>query len=281
MRSKLFGPQGFPVPVLGLGTWNMERDDRAAAIAALQRGIELGITHIDTAELYGYGQVETLVGEAIRGQRDRVFLVSKVMPKNASKDGTVAACERSLARLGTDHLDLFLLHWAGPHPIEEAIAGFEELVLAGKIRAFGVSNFDVHQMEEVFRVAGPGKLACNQVIYHLNERAIEHEIISWCEAHRVAVVAYSPFGSGRFPGPRSPGGHVLAEVAKEVRATPHQVALAFLTRHPSVFAIPKTSTPSRVEQIYDAAALELSEAQLRALDEAFPLGVKPGSLPTI
>lgn len=281
MRHQMFGPAQLRLPVMGLGTWNMERDDRDRVIAAIRRAIELGLCHLDTAELYGMGEVETLVGEAIRGQRDRVFLVSKVMPKNATRAGTIEACERSLRRLGTDHLDVYLLHWPGPHPLEETVAGFEALVQAGKIRAFGVSNFDVDDMEAVVRIAGPGKLACNQVLYHLKERAIEHAVIPWCEAHQVAVVAYSPYGSGDFPDPQSAGGQVLAGVAQALGATPHQVALAFLTRRSSVFAIPKTSRVERVQEIWEAGKLRLGAEHVMMLEAAFPLGPKPVGLPTI
>lgn len=281
MRRERFGPTETRLPVMGLGTWNMEQDDHEQAVTAMRRALDLGLNHLDTAELYGMGEVETLVGRAIAGRRHEAFLVSKVMPRNATRRGTVRACEASLERLGTDYLDVYLLHWPGPHPLEETLAGFEDLVAAGKIRAYGVSNFDVHEMEAVERIVGPGKLACNQVIYHLKERAIEHAVIPWCEAHEVAVVAYSPYGSGDFPSPTSAGGQILAQVASETSATPHQVALAFLTRRSSVFAIPKTSRPERVREIWDAGALCLTEAQLGALDAAFPLGPRPTELPTI
>lgn len=281
MRYEAFGPGETRLPVMGLGTWNMEQDDPAQVTAALRKALDLGLNHLDTAELYGMGAVEELVGRAIAGRRHEAFLVSKVMPKNATRAGTVAACERSLRRLGTDHLDLYLLHWPGPHPLEETLAGFEALLEAGKIRAFGVSNFDVAEMDAMLRLAGPGKLACNQVIYHLQERAIEHAVIPWCEANQVAVVAYSPYGSGDFPDARSPGGEVLARVAEALGATPRQVALAFLTRRSSVFAIPKTSRAARVQEIWDAGDLRLSPAQVEALERVFPLGPPPRELPTI
>lgn len=266
--------------MVGLGTWNMEKDERSAVISAIHRALELGVTHFDTAEMYGVGSVESLLGEALRGRRDQAFLVSKVLPQNASRSGTIAACERSLRRLGTDHLDCYLLHWPGPHPLGETIVGFETLVEQGKIKSWGVSNFDVAGLEQVERLAGKGKLACNQVLYHLRERAIEHAVQPWCAAHGVALVAYSPYGGeGGFPEERSPGGRALAKVADALGATPRQVALAFLLRHSSNFVIPKTGHPSRVAELAAAGELVLEEAQIRTLEAAFPKGRAKG-LPT-
>jgi diketogulonate reductase-like aldo/keto reductase len=208
---------------------------------ALKRGLDLGMLHVDTAELYGWGAVEKLVAEAIEGRRDQLFLVSKVHPQNASYEGTIKACEASLKRLKTDRLDTYLLHWASSYPLEDTIAAFEKLVTDGKILAWGVSNFDVDELEEALRIAGPKKIACNQVLYHLQERAIEARVIPWCERLGVAVVGYSPFGSGQFPSARSKGGKVLDELAKAHGATSRQVALSFLIRRPSLFAIPKSS----------------------------------------
>src|SRR5471032_774682 len=240
MRLQSFGSLGPPVSAIGQGTWYIDHGDRAAAVAALRRGIDLGMTHIDTAEMYG--DAELVVAEAIAGKRDDIFLVSKVLPSNASRRGTVTACERSLKRLKTDRLDCYLLHWRGSYPLAETVAAFEELVSAGKIKSWGVSNFDTDDLNEMLAVAGPGKIACNQVLYHLQERAIEHAVIPWCEAHDVAVVAYSPFGHNEFPSPRSKAGEVLQAIADAHGASPRQVALAFLTRNPIVFAIPKAST---------------------------------------
>src|SRR4051794_9544186 len=192
MKFRQFGNSERDVPIIGQGTWYIERADRENAVAALRRGIDLGMTHVDTAEMYG--DAELVVAEAIAGRRDDVFLVSKVLPGNASRRGTVAACERSLKRLNTDRLDCYLLHWRGSFPLTETVAAFEELVGAGKIRAWGVSNFDVDDLDELLEIAGAGKIACNQVLYHLQERAVEHAVIPWCEAHGTAVVAYSPFG---------------------------------------------------------------------------------------
>src|SRR5215468_3205592 len=189
MKTKPFGP-GQNVSVIGQGTWYIDRSDRKAAITALRRGVELGMTHIDTAEMYG--DAELVIAEAIAGKRDGLFLVSKVLPSNASRRGTVTACERSLKRLKTDRLDCYLLHWRGSYPFEETVAAFDELVKAGKIRSWGVSNFDQDDLDELLHIAGPGRIACNQVLYHLQERAIEHAVIPWCEQNGVAVVAYSP-----------------------------------------------------------------------------------------
>jgi diketogulonate reductase-like aldo/keto reductase len=251
----------------------MESDDRNAAIRALRAGLDLGMRHIDTAELYGAGRVEALVGEAIAGRRDEVFLVSKVMPVNASRRGTVKACEKSLKLLRTDRLDCYLLHWPGSHPLQDTVAGLEELRESGKIGAWGVSNFDEEELDEVRRIAGPGKLACNQVLYHLAERAIEHRVLPWCERENVAVVGYTPFGRTGFP-PRSAAGQVLATIANQRGATPRQVALAFLTRRPSLFAIPKSSDAEHVRE-NAAAARGLGAGENEALDSHIPRGGVP------
>ena len=281
MKQDVFGPTGRRVPVIGQGSWYIESGDRRQAVAALQRGIERGMTHIDTAEMYGDGAAESVVGEAIAGRRDAVFLVSKVLPHNASRQGTVAACERSLRALGTDRLDVYLLHWRGPHPLAETFAAFERLQQDGKIRAWGVSNFDVDDLDEALAVAGPGRIACNQVLYHLGERAIEHAVIPWCRQHGVAVVAYSPFGHDAFPKATSPGGRVLAEVAAAHGATARQVALAFLLRQPGVFTIPKASRAAHTEDNAGAGALVLSAADITRIDTAFPRGTRPDHLPMI
>jgi diketogulonate reductase-like aldo/keto reductase len=280
MSKRRFGRAG-DVAAIGQGTWNMERDDREAAVAALRKGLDLGMTHIDTAEMYGSGAVEEVVREAISGRRDEVFLVSKVLPQHASFEGTRRACEKSLRRLGTDRLDCYLLHWPGSHPVSETIRAFEELEREGKIRTWGVSNFDVSDLDEAAESGGAHGIACNQVLYHLGERAIEHAVLPWCERHRVALVAYSPFGSGDFPSAKSPGGRVLAEIAHARGATPRQVALAFLLRNPSVFVIPKTSDVSHAAENAGAAKVALSVEDLRRIDEAFPRGKPRGSLPTL
>jgi diketogulonate reductase-like aldo/keto reductase len=192
---------------MGQGTWYIDSGDHAAATAALRLGLDLGMTHIDTAEMYG--DAEKIVGQAIAGRRDEVFLVSKVLPQNASLSGTLAACERALARLQTEWLDCSLLHWRGAHPLKDTIEAFEQLQSQGKILSWGVSNFDVPDLEEVWEIVGDAHVACNQVLYHLQERAIEHAVLPWCEEHGIAVVGYAPFGHGRFPGPRTRGGRVL------------------------------------------------------------------------
>lgn len=279
MKHKSFGTTGAQMSVIGQGTWYIDHGDRASAVAALCKGLDLGMTHIDTAEMYG--DAELVVADAIAGRRDEVFLVSKVLPSNASRRGTVQACERSLKRLKTDRLDCYLLHWRGQYPLEETVAAFEELVSAGKIRSWGVSNFDASDLAEMVDAAGEGRIACNQVLYHLNERAIEHSVIPWCEAHGVAVVAYSPFGHDDFPGAQSAGGKVLQEIASRHDATPRQVALAFLTRWPSVFAIPKASSSGHAADNAGAGDLTLTESDIAALDKAFPLGREPRSLPMI
>jgi diketogulonate reductase-like aldo/keto reductase len=280
MRERPFGRAG-AVSAIGQGTWNMEGDDRAGTIAALRRGLDLGMTHLDTAEMYGSGKVEDLVGEALAGRRERVFLVSKVLPHNASYDGTLRACEKSLRRLRTDHLDSYLLHWPGSHPLEDTIRAFEKLETDGKIRSWGVSNFDVSDLNEALEIAGPGRIACNQVLYHLDERAIEHAVLPWCAKHGVALVAYSPFGSGSFPPESSPRGKVLAEVARAHGATAPQVALAFLLRETAVLAIPKASRATHTTENGGADAVTLTPEDVRRLDGAFPRGRPRGSLPML
>jgi diketogulonate reductase-like aldo/keto reductase len=281
MEHRQFGPTRRPIPVVGQGTWFIENKDRAAAVAAMRRGLDLGMTHIDTAEMYGAGAAEEVVAEAIAGRRKEVFLVSKVLPVHASRGGTVQACEQSLGRLRTDRLDCYLLHWRGEHPLEDTLAAFERLREEGKILSWGVSNFDETDLEEVWEIAGDGPLACNQVLYHLKERAIEHAVLPWCERHGVAVVAYSPFGHGDFPGPRTKGGRVLHEIAAAHQTTPRQVALRFLLRWHSMFTIPKASTAEHVAENARTGDLRLSEDDIARIDAAFPLGPHPAVLPTI
>lgn len=279
MKSNPFGQTGTNVSVIGQGTWYLDHGDRKRAIVALQRGLDLGMTHVDTAEMYG--DAELVIADAIAGRRDEVFLVSKVLPSNASRRGTIAACERSLKRLETDRLDCYLLHWRGSYPLEDTVAAFEELVKAGKIKSWGVSNFDADDLDEILDVAGEGKIACNQVLYHLKERAIEHAVIPWCERHGVAVVAYSPFGHDDFPDARSKGGAVLARIAEAHRATPRQVALGFLTRATTVFAIPKASSAEHAGENAAAGDLVLTNDEIAALDAAFPRGPRPRGLPML
>jgi diketogulonate reductase-like aldo/keto reductase len=279
MQKRQFGNAGARVSVIGQGTWYIDRGDRKTAIAALQRGLDLGMTHIDTAEMYG--EAEPVIAEAIAGRRDEVFLVSKVLPSNASRRGTIAACERSLKRLKTDRLDCYLLHWPGSYPLTETVAAFEELVSAGKIRSWGVSNFDVDDLDELSAVADEGRIACNQVLYHLQERAIEHAVIPWCKQNKVAVVAYSPFGHNDFPSPASKAGQVLQTIADAHGVSPRQVALAFLTRDPDVLAIPKASTAEHAADNAAAGQLTLSADETARLDKAIPRGPKPRGLPML
>jgi len=281
MELRPFGAEGPAVAVIGQGTWHLEQAERGAALAALRQGLDLGMTHIDTAEMYGSGEAEKLVGEAVLGRRDEVFLVSKVLPENASARGTVAACERSLLRLGTDRLDCYLLHWRGRHPLAETIAAFQLLQRDGKIRSWGVSNFDADDLAAAEAIAGAGGFACDQVLYHLDERDIEHAVIPWCEAHAVAVTAYSPFGHDRFPAPRSVGGRLLDEIARVLGATPRQVALAFLVRRPHVFAIPKAGSVAHVEENAAAGDLELSAGEIARIAAAFPLRRPLPALPML
>jgi diketogulonate reductase-like aldo/keto reductase len=280
MDRRRFGNAAFDVAVIGQGTWNIDKDRRPTAVAALRRGLDLGLTHIDTAEMYGDGAAEKVVADAIAGRRDEVFLVSKVLPENASREGTVAACERSLARLKTDRLDGYLLHWPGEHPLEDTVEAFEQLRRDGKIRSWGVSNFDVPELEAVWKLAG-ARLACNQVLYHLQERAIEHAVIPWCEAHGVAVVAYSPFGSGAFPGPRTRGGRLLAAIAEAHATTARQVALAFIVQSRPLLTIPKAGRPEHVEENAGAAAVRLKAADIARIERAFPRGRRPRELPML
>ena len=280
MQTRRFGWTGVQVPIIGQGTWKMEGDPPAEALAALQAGLDAGMTHVDTAELYGSGRVESLVARAIAGRREQIFLVSKVMPNHASRSGTVQACDASLRRLGTDHLDCYLLHWSGPHPLEDTIAAFEQLVQEGKIRSWGLSNFDVDELEEALAIAGPRRIACNQVLYHLRARDIEDRVLPWCAEHGVALVGYSPFGSGDFPQPQSRGGKVLGEISRKHGVTPHQVALAFLSRDPHVFAIPKSAKVARVRENASAAGLRLSREEIARIDDTFPVRRGRG-LPTL
>ena len=281
VHKRQFGPLQREVGIIGQGTWYIEEGDPASAIAALRRGIDLGMNHIDTAEMYGAGAAEELVGDAIAGRRDEVFLVSKVLPQNASRLGTKIACERSLRHLKTDWLDCYLLHWRGTHPLEDTFAAFDALREDGKILSYGVSNFDVPDLEEAWELAGGSSIVCNQVLYHLQERAIEHGVLPWCEQHRLAVTAYSPFGHGDFPGKHTPGGRLLAGIAKAHGATSRQIALAFLTRWPTVFATPKASSVEHVEENAGAADIQLSQAEIARIDAAFPRDQRRRGLPVL
>ncbi|HEX9403585.1 MAG TPA: aldo/keto reductase [Steroidobacteraceae bacterium] len=280
--TRPFGPTRRRVAAIGQGSWKIEESAADSAVECLRRGLDLGLTHIDTAEMYGSGAAESIIAKAISGRRDEVFLVSKVLPTNASTRGTLAACEKSLARLRTDRLDCYLLHWRGEFPLEETIAAFDTLVRDGKILSWGVSNFDVADLDEVAAIAGAGHPACNQVLYHLQERAIEHAVLPWCQKQGTALVAYTPFGQSKTAfDARTAQGTVLAEIAEAHQATPRQVALRFLLRHPEVFVIPKASRLAHVAENAAAATLELSAAELARIDAAFPRGRPRRGLPTL
>lgn len=282
MEHRQFGSTLQRVSAIGQGTWNIEHVPADTAVKSLQRGIDLGMTHIDTAEMYGSGKAEQLIAKAMAGRRNEVFLVSKVLPSNASHKGVVRACEATLARLNTDRLDCYLLHWRGSHPLRETVAAFDDLIRAGKILSWGVSNFDVEDLEEVRGLSSPQPPACNQVLYHLEQRAIEHTVIPWCSTHGITVVAYSPFGSrSGFPSAKSAGGRLLQDVADRHGASARQVALRFLLRDPSVVAIPKASTPEHVADNAKAGELELTASEVAQIEEAFPRGPRPRSLPMI
>jgi diketogulonate reductase-like aldo/keto reductase len=272
---RTFGPLPDLVPVVGQGTWLMgDGRSRGGEVAALRAGIAAGATHIDTAELYG--NAEDLVGEAIKGvPREDLFIVSKVLPSNASYKGTIRACETALRRIGTSYLDVYLLHWRGSYPLEETMGALEALVEQGKIRALGVSNFNVADLEEARAALTSGRIACNQVLYHLEERHIDGGLIDYCDEHDIAVVGYSPFGHGRFPRATGAGGQALAAVAVRHGATPRQVALAFLARKAPLFTIPKASSVAHAKENAAALSLRLEPADLKELDAAFPSD--PGS----
>lgn len=260
-------PSGEDVPVLGQGTWHMAEDARRRKdeIAALRTGLDLGLTLIDTAEMYADGEAEVLVGEAIDGRRSQVFLVSKVLPENATERGTVAACERSLSRLRANYLDLYLLHWRGSVPLEATLEAFAVLVAAGKIRHWGVSNFDISDMKELQNVPGGRSVTTNQVLYNLSRRGAEWELLPWCRARGILIMAYSPIEQGRIL--RNPE---LQRIAKSLDATPAQVALAWTIRRDGVIAIAKAGTVAHVQENRAAADLQLAPYDLAALDREFP-----------
>ena len=260
-------PGGEIVPRLGQGTWRMGETPRLrdAEIAALRLGLDLGMTLIDTAEMYGDGEAERIVAEAIKGRRDEVFIVSKVLPQNASRAGTVAACERSLKRLNTDHIDLYLLHWRGRYKLKDTLAAFQSLVKDGLIKAWGASNFDVGDMEELGALPGGSAVATNQVLYNLARRGIEADLMLWCRSRHIPIMAYSPVEQGRILRDRA-----LARVAERHHATPAQIALAWLLRQDDMMVIPKATSLDHVRENRAALDIELSNADLAELDQAFP-----------
>ena len=272
MISRDFGWTGVKVPVIGMGTWMIDGSPEVerCAIEALRFGLDLGLTHIDTAEMYGNGRVEEFVAEAVKCRREEVFLVSKVLPSNASYEGTLKACRQSLKRLKIDWLDLYLLHWPGRYPIRETMEAMEKLVDDGMIRFIGVSNFDVNELDAAESALSKHRLACNQVLYHLGYRGIERHILPYCTKRGIAVVGYSPFGHGNFPSSSSPGERVLAEIAERYDRTPRQVALNFLTRNPNIFSIPKAGRPEHVKENSGGVGWGMTADDLIAIDRAFP-----------
>jgi diketogulonate reductase-like aldo/keto reductase len=273
-------PNGVTVPALGQGTWNMgeHASEAAREVDSLKAGIDLGMTLIDTAEMYADGGAEEIVGRAIKGRRDDLFLVSKVYPWNASRKGTIDACERSLSRMGVERIDLYLLHWRGEHPLAETVEAFETLVAAGKIGAWGVSNFDTGDMEDLLAVPGGGNVAANQILYNLSRRGPEYDLLPWCRSRKIPTMAYSPIEQGQLL--RQPD---LIGIAKAYQATPAQLALAFLLKQGDIVAIPKTSHRERVEE--NRAAMELigtvTQADWQALDATFPPPAKKRPLEMI
>ncbi|WP_134499154.1 aldo/keto reductase [Microvirga pakistanensis] len=271
-------PSGEIVPALGQGTWQMAETSsrRAQEIEALRLGVELGMTLIDTAEMYGEGEAEKLIAEALGAFRERLFLVSKVYPHNASHRGVIGACERSLARLRTDRLDLYLLHWRGSVPLQETVAGFEDLRLSGKIRHWGVSNFDTEDMEELLAVDGGLNCATNQVLYNVTRRGPEYDLIPWMAKRRMPLMAYSPIEQGRLPKRG-----ILQDIGRSHDASPYQVALAWLLQRPGIIAIPKASSAAHVHDNYRALEIRLSPDELRAIDVEFPPPKRKRSLEMI
>ncbi|POO57736.1 aldo/keto reductase [Agrobacterium rosae] len=260
-------PSGVSIPALGIGTWNMgeERAAEISEISSIRKSVELGMTVVDTAEMYADGKSEEVVGKAIVDIREHVFLVSKVYPFNASARGTIDACERSLKRLGTDHLDLYLLHWRGSHPLEDTVGAFQKLKADGKITDWGVSNFDTDDMEELFSFTEGKNCAVNQVLYNLSRRGPEYDLLPWCQNHGVPLMAYSPIQQGQLLK-----NHELIRIAKAYQATPAQVALAFLLDRDGVMAIPKSAYPERVTENRGATDLDISDDDWAALDAEFP-----------
>lgn len=284
MRKKPFGPPGVEVAVIGQGTWNVPESGPQldGARLAIRRGIELGMTHLDTAEMYGAGRVEELLGEAIAGvPRESLFVTTKVLPSNARYRDVLRAAERSLKRLRLEYVDLYLLHWPGEHPLEETMHALERLVDDGKTRLVGVSNFDVDDMLEAASYLRATPLACNQVLYHLAERGVENRLIPAAAERGIAIVGYTPFGRGRFPRAKSGGGNVLDAIARKHGATIRQVILAFLTRSPNAFTIPKASRIAHVEENAGAGALSLDARDLAGIDAAFPLPAAGEPLATL
>lgn len=272
MIRRKFGWTGVDVPVVGQGTWMLEKgSSRQRAVASLKLGMDLGMTHIDTAEMYGNGRVEEIVAEAIRGRRDHVFLVSKVLPSNASYQGTIDACKSSIARLECGWLDLYLIHWPGSHPIRGTMRAMEKLADDGLIRYIGVSNFDLGELKEAEEALSRHRIACNQLLYNLESRGIERQLIPYCSKKGIAVVGYSPFGHAGFQSLHRGGREVLADIARRHGRTAQQVALNFLTLNPATFAIPKSTDANHIMENSASVGWELTPSDIAQIERAFPL----------
>ena len=278
MKNNICFGNNIDVPALGMGTWNMGNilANRTQEIEALRRGIELGMTAIDTAEMYGDGRSELLVGEAIRGLRDRVFLISKVLPSHASRSGTLKACENSLKRLQTDCLDLYLLHWKGRYPFEDTVEAMLELQKSGKIKYWGVSNMDVAEMERFFNIAGGNTCAADEVLYNLTRRGSEYDLLPWCQQKQMPLIAYSPIEQGRLLGHP-----ILEEIARDHNASAAQIALAWVLRQSGVLAIPKAASVKHMEENFHCLSITLTAGDLKRLDHAFPAPVRKHRLEMI
>lgn len=279
MIDRSFGNR-FKVPVIGQGTWQLPEkgDARDKAIVAIKKGIDLGMTHLDTAEMYG--DAEEIVGEVIKDfKRSELFIVSKVLPANASYTGTIEALEASLTRMGTDYLDCYLLHWRGNTPLSETLAAFEKLEQDGKIRSFGVSNFDLNDLKVALACLTTGKIACNQVLYNIKNRGIEKGLIPFCRQHEISIVGYTPFGS--LPPQESTAFKELVKIAERYESTPRQIILAFLTRLDDSFTIPKASSIPHVQENARASSVSLEDADLEALDKLFPAPDRDTPLPVL
>lgn len=277
-RHSVTFASGDVVPALGLGTWYLGENPnrRPQEIAALRLAVDLGMTVIDTAEMYGDGAAERLVGEAIHGRRNEVFLVSKVLPSHSTRELTLAACAASLGRLRTDHLDVYLLHWRGSTPLSETVDAFTHLVETGQIRQWGVSNFDMNDMKELLSTRGGSAVSCNQVLYNLSRRGIEFDLLPWCRDHGIPIMAYSPIEQARLLAHKT-----VRRVAGRHNATPAQLCLAWVLRQEGVIAIPKAGSPEHVREDYDAPEIKLTPEDLHELDEAFPPPREPQPLEMI
>ncbi|MBA3749888.1 MAG: aldo/keto reductase [Nitrosopumilus sp.] len=272
MLKRKFGWTDVKVPVIGQGTWMIDGDREWLSMEAIRSGLDLGMSHIDTAEMYGNGRVEELVSESIGGRRDEVFLSSKVLPTNASYDGTIKSCKQSLKRLQTDWLDLYMIHWpSSSYPIVETMRAMEKLVADGLIRFIGVSNFDLRELMNAEKVLRKERILCNQLLYNLDSRGIERRLLSYCTKQEIAIVGYSSFGHGNFPTPETSRGRILVEIGERHGKTPYQVALNFLTCDANVFTIPKTRSPERVKENSGGVGWDLTKDDIILINRFFPV----------